>query len=68
MTLTAQRPAPAPQTMPYAPQWMLHLYDRAFLTFDGKIVAVAPCSTPDEEDRLIALLDRLIIRSARRYR
>jgi len=65
MTLTAQRPAPAPQTMPYAPQWMLHLYDRAFLTFDGKIVATAPCTTPAQEDRLIALLDRLTTRTSR---
>jgi hypothetical protein len=69
MTLTEQRPAPAPATVPYAPSWWLHLYaGRAYFTFDGKIVAVGACTTPDEEARLIALFDRLTTRTSRRYR
>ncbi len=69
MTLTAQRPAPASATAPYAPSWSLHLYDgRAFLTFDGRVQATATCSTPAQEARLIALLDRLTTRTSRRHR
>lgn len=69
MTLTEQRPVPAPATSPYAAAWSLHLYDgHAFLTFDGRVQATATCSTPREEARLIALLDRLTTRTARRYR
>ena len=69
MTLMAQRPAPAPATSPYAPSWWLHLYHGiGYLTFDGKIVAVATCSTPPQETRLIALLDRLTNRTAQRHR
>ncbi len=66
MTLTEQRPAPAPATAPYAPSWWLHLYDGiGYLTFDGKIVAVATCTTPAREDRLITLFDRLTTRTLR---
>ncbi len=69
MTLTAQRPAPAPATSPYAPSWWLHLYaGRAYFTFDGRVQAVATCSTPAQETRLIALLDRLTTRTSQRHR
>jgi len=69
MTLTEQRPAPAPLVAPYAPSWWLHLYDEiGYLTFDGKVVAVATCSTPVQETRLIVLLDRLTNRTAREHR
>jgi len=59
---------PAP-VAPYAAAWSLHLYaGRAFLTFDGKIVAGATCTTPAQEERLIALLDRLTTHTSRRHR
>jgi len=62
-------PAPPSPVAPYAAAWWLHLYDgRAFLTFDGKIVAVGACTTPDEETWLIVLLDRLTTRTSRRHR
>ncbi|MDQ2828592.1 MAG: hypothetical protein M3Y74_06040 [Chloroflexota bacterium] len=58
------KPSPA-----YAAAWWLHLYDgRAYFTFAGKIVAVATCTTPDEETRLIVLLDRLTTRTSQRHR
>jgi len=69
MTLTEQRPAPAPSTAPPRTGWWLHLYDGiGYLTFDGKTVAVATCRTPAQEARLIALLDRLTTRTSQRYR
>lgn len=53
----------------YAAAWSLHLYDgRAFLTVDGRVQATATCSTPDEETRLIVLLDRLTTRTSQRHR
>lgn len=62
---TQQLAPPAPSTALHT-DWYLYLYDgRAFLTFDGRVQATATCSTPREEARLIALLDRLTIRSAR---
>ena len=65
MTLTEQRPAPAPVAPPRT-GWWLHLYDEiGYLTFDGKVVAVATCTTPAREDRLITLFDRLTTRTLR---
>ncbi len=65
MTLTAQIAPPASVASLHT-GWSLHFYDgHAFITHDGRIQATAPCRTPGEETRLIALLDRLIIRSAR---
>jgi len=69
MTTETRQVAPPAPAAPYAPAWMLYVYGvRAFLTFDGKIVATAPCATPVQEDRLIALFDRLTARTSRRYR
>jgi len=62
---TQQTTLPSPSTALHT-DWYLYLYDgRAFLTFDGRVQVTATCSTPAQEARLIALLDRLSIRSAR---
>lgn len=67
MTMQQLAP-PAPSTSLHT-DWYLYLYDgRAFLTFDGRVQATATCSTPAQETRLIALLDRLTTRTSRRYR
>jgi len=65
---TQQIAPPAPSRAPYAAAWSLHLYDgRAFLTFDGRVQVTATCSTPAQETRLIALLDRLTTRTSQRH-
>jgi len=44
----------------YAPAWMLYVYDeRAFLTFDGRLVAYTAVMTPAQGARVEGIFDRL---------
>jgi len=61
MTSTAPPPpAAAPAATPYVPAWMLYIYEgRAFLTWDGRLVATAAVTTPAQEARIEGVFDRL---------
>ncbi len=57
-------PAPAPH--PYTPAWALYVYDdHGYLTFAGRVVATASVATLAQEDRLIAIFDRLATHTSR---
>jgi len=62
MTTPAPRsPAPAASpAAPYVPAWMLYVYEgRAFLTFDGRLVATAAVATPAQGARIDNVFHRL---------
>ena len=51
---------PASAAPPYLPAWALYIYDdRAFVTFDGRLVATAACAMPAQQARVEATLARL---------
>lgn len=61
---TATPPQPRPAATPYVPAWALYLYEdgphqRAFLTFNGALVATATCATPAHEARIESVFNRL---------
>jgi len=56
---------PAPPARPYTPAWEVYIYDdRAYVTFNGRLVATEKCDTADREARLVATRDRLNHRNA----
>jgi hypothetical protein len=59
-------PSPvAPPTTSYKPQWAVYVYvDRAYITYNGRLVATETCPTAAQEDRLVAVRDRLNHRDA----
>lgn len=58
--MTPQQIAPPPPVTPYVPAWALYIYDdRAFLTFNGRLVATAACAMPAQQARVEATLARL---------
>ncbi len=67
--MTTAHQAPSTSTTPAAPPaaaWMLYIYPRsptspgrAFLTFNGRLVASATCTTPAQEARIEGLFHRL---------
>ncbi len=60
MTLMEQRLVPAPQTTPYAPAWMLYMYDdRAYFTYNGRLAATATCATAAQAARIEGIFQRL---------
>jgi len=62
MTTPAPRsPAPtASPPAPYVPAWALYLYEgRAFLTWDGRLVAHVAVAMPAQEARIEGVFDRL---------
>jgi len=65
--MTMQQIAPvAPVSPRYAPSWALYVYDdRGYLTFSGRVVATASVATLAQEDRLIAIFDRLATHTSR---
>jgi len=59
MTVTPQTPLPAPAT-PDTPAWALYVYDeRAFFTFEGRLIAQASVATPAQDARIEAVFHRL---------
>jgi len=63
------QPPPAPPVpAPYVPAWALYVYEtRAFLTFDGRLIATATVATPAQGARIEGVFDRLAHgRAARR--
>ncbi len=57
-------PQPQPAATPYVAAWALYIYEdgphqRAFLTFNGRLVASATCATPAQEARIEDLFHRL---------
>ncbi len=70
MTTPAPRsPAPAASPpAPYVPAWALYIYEgRAFLTFDGRLVAHVAVTMPAQETRIEGVFHRLTHgRAARR--
>jgi len=59
MTTPAPSSSP-PIPAPYTPAWMLYVYDqRAFLTFDGRLIATAMVKTPAQESRFEGVFHRL---------
>ncbi len=60
MTVTQQTPLPAPAT-PYTPAWALYVYaECAFFTFEGRRIAQASVTTPDQDARIASVFQRLI--------
>ncbi len=60
MTAMQQTPLPAP-VAPYTPAWSLYVYDeRAFFTFEGRLIAWASVGTPTQETRIDAIFQRLV--------
>ncbi len=58
MTHLPHQPPPPPA--PYVPAWMLYVYEtRAFLTFDGRLIATATVATPAQGARIEGVFDRL---------
>jgi len=58
--MSTQQPAASAPATPYVPTWALYVYDdRAFLTFDGRLVATAACAMPAQQARVEATLARL---------
>jgi len=56
---TQQTPPPAPAT-PYTPAWALYVYDeRAFFTFEGRLIAWASIATPTQDARIEGVFHRL---------
>jgi len=59
MTTQQQTPPPEPAT-PYAPRWMLYVYnDIAYLTFNGRLAATAAYHTSTEQARVNGVYARL---------
>jgi len=54
-------PSPvAPPTTPYKPQWAVYVYDSiGYVTYNGRLVAAKTCPTAAQENRLVAVRDRL---------
>ncbi len=58
--MTATHQATPTPPAPYVPAWMLHVYHGvAHICWNGRLVAKATCTTPAEEARMVAFLDRL---------
>jgi len=56
---TQQIPSLASVT-PYTPAWGLYVYDeRAFFTFEGRLIAQASVTTPDQDARIARVFQRL---------
>jgi len=59
MTAQQQTSPPSPAT-PYAPSWMLYVYDEiAYLTFNGRLAATAAYHTSTEQTRINGVYARL---------
>ncbi len=60
MTAMQQTPLPAPVT-PCTPAWALYVYDeRAFFTFEGRLIAQASVETPTQDARIAGVFHRLV--------
>ncbi len=59
-------PSPvAPPATPYTPQWAVYVYDdRAYITYNARLVATEKCATAAQEVSLVATRDRLNHRNA----
>ena len=59
-------PSPvAPPATPYKPQWALYIYAGiGYVTYNGRLIATEKCPTAAQEDRLVAVRDRLNHRNA----
>jgi len=66
MTTETTLPSPvAPPATPYTPAWALYIYnDRAYITYNARLVATETCATAAQEDHLAAVRDRLNHRNA----
>jgi len=57
---TSPTPLTAPAATPYVPAWCYYIYDqRAFVTYDARLVATAAVTTPAQEARIEGVFDRL---------
>jgi len=66
MTAQQQTPPPASVT-PCTPAWALYVYDeRAFFTFEGRLVAEAIVATPVQDARIARVFHRLAPNSTQR--
>ncbi len=58
--MTTPQNVPASPATPYAPSWMLYVYDEiAYLTFGGRLAATAAYHTSTEQARVNGVYARL---------
>ena len=58
--MTISQPVPPPPVTPPTPVWALYVYDeRAFFTFEGRLIAQASVTTPAQDARIVGVFHRL---------
>ncbi len=58
--MNTQQLAPTTPVTLYEPAWALYVYDdRAYITYNGRLVAIETCATATQEASLVAVRDCL---------
>jgi len=59
--MTTPQISPPASVTPYTPAWALYIYaERAFFTYDGRLIAQSSVATPAQDARIEGVFQRLV--------